>query len=107
MAPAGALAGGSCSKPRPQCQNPKTKSGTEITPEIADALAAEAERGYDLSKAKRRRVGRPSLAGRGSSPRMSFRTTPDLYRATQERARKEGRSVSDLVREAVARYVGS
>ena len=33
-------------------QNPKTRAGTEITPEIAEALAAEAERGYDLSKAK-------------------------------------------------------
>ena len=36
---------------------PRTKSGEEITPEIADALAAEAERGYDLSKAKRQRAG--------------------------------------------------
>lgn len=34
-------------------ENPKTKAGTEITPDLADALAAEAERGYDLSKAKR------------------------------------------------------
>lgn len=88
-------------------KNPKTKAGTEVTPEIADALAAEAERGYDLSKAKPRRVGRPSLAGVGASPRLSFRTTPDLYRAAQKRAKKEGRSVSDLAREAVARYVGN
>ena len=88
-------------------KNPRTKAGEEITPEIAEALATEAERGYDLSKAKRRRVGRPSLAGQGTSPRMSFRTTPDLYRAAQKRAKKEGRSVSDLAREAVARYVGS
>jgi hypothetical protein len=88
-------------------KNPMTKAGEEITPEIADALATEAERGYDLAKAKRRRVGRPSLAGQGASPRMSFRTTPDLYRAAQKRAKKEGRSVSDLAREAVARYVGS
>ncbi len=82
-------------------------AGTEIAPEIADALAAEAERGYDLSKAKSRRVGRPSLGGAGVSPRLSFRTTPDLYRAAQRGAKKEGRSVSDLAREAVARYVGS
>lgn len=88
-------------------KNPKTKAGIEITPDVADALAAEAERGYDLSKAKRRRVGRPSLAGSGSSPRLSFRTTPDLYRAAQKRAKEEGRSVSDLAREAVARFVGS
>jgi len=88
-------------------KNPRTKAGEEITPEVADALAAEAEHGYDLSKAKPRRVGRPSLAGQGASPRMSFRTTPDLYRAAQKRAKNEGRSVSDLAREAVARYVGS
>jgi hypothetical protein len=87
--------------------NFRTSSGDEITPEIADALAAEAERGYDLSKAKRQRVGRPSLAGQGASPRLSFRTTPDLYRAAQKRAKEEGRSVSDLAREAVARYVDS
>ncbi len=88
-------------------KNPRTKAETEITPEIAGALAAEAERGYDLSKAKRQRVGRPSLAGTGTSPRLSFRTTPDLYRAAQERAREEGRSVSDLAREALARFVHS
>ncbi len=94
-------------KVKPTSKNPKTKAGTEITPEIADALAVEAERGYDLSKANRRRVGRPSLAGGGASPRMSFRTTPDLYRAAQKRAKQEGRSVSDLAREAVTRYVKS
>lgn len=85
----------------------KSKAGTAITPELADALAAEAELGYDLSKAKRRRVGRPSLAGAGASPRLSFRASPDLYRAAQKRAKEEGRSVSDLAREAVARFVAS
>jgi len=88
-------------------KSPRTKAGTEITPAIADALAAEAERGYDLSKAKRRRVGRPSLAGAGASPRLSFRATPDLYRAAQKRAEEEGRSISDLAREAVAKFVKS
>jgi hypothetical protein len=88
-------------------RSPRTKAGVEVTPEITAALAVEAERGYDLSKAKRRRVGRPSLAGTGTSPRLSFRTTPDLYRAAQKRAKEEGRSVSDLAREAVARYVGT
>jgi hypothetical protein len=86
---------------------PRTKSGLEVTPEVADALADEAERGYDLSKAERRFVGRPSLSGNGASPRMSFRITPELYLALEERAEKEGRSVSDLAREAVARYVRS
>ena len=47
------------------------------------------------------------VAGGGVSPRMSFRTTPDLYRAAQKRAKEEGRSISDLAREAVARYIRS
>jgi hypothetical protein len=86
-------------------RNPIAKSGVEITPEIADALAVEAEGGYDLSKAERVRVGRPSLSGAGASPRLSFRLTPELHRVAQERAEEEGRSLSDLAREAIARYV--
>jgi hypothetical protein len=86
-------------------KGPKTRLGIEITPEAAAALAAEAEQGYDLTQATRRRVGRPSLGVGGASPRMSFRTTPDLYRAAQEQAKEEGRSVSDLAREALATYV--
>ena len=39
-------------------KTPRTKSGAEITPQIADDLAAEAERGYVLSKAKRCRIDR-------------------------------------------------
>lgn len=83
------------------------KSGAKIDRKLTDALASEAERGYDLTKARRRRVGRPSLAGRGPSPRVSFRATPELHRAAKRRAKEEGRSVSDLAREAVARYVKS
>lgn len=85
----------------------KTRSGAEIDAKKADALASEAERGYDLAKARRRRVGRPSLGRGGASPRVSFRATPELYRAAKRRAREEGRTVSDLARDAVARYVES
>lgn len=84
----------------------KSNSGTRITRQVAEDLAGEAERGYDLSIAKRRRVGRPSLSGEAlSSPRVSFRTTPQLYQAVQRRADLEGRSVSDLAREALSTYV--
>jgi cytosine/adenosine deaminase-related metal-dependent hydrolase len=85
----------------------RTKSGAEVDSAAADALAVEAESGYDLNEARRRRVGRPSLGARGVSPRVSFRATPELYRAAKRRAREEGRSVSELARDAVARYVGS
>jgi len=85
----------------------KTKAGVRVDSRLSEELASEAERGYDLSKAKRQRAGRPSLGGRGASPRVSFRTTPELYRAARRRAREEGRSVSELARDAVARYVKS
>jgi len=87
--------------------NPISKSGVEITPEIADELALEAERGYDLLVAEPVGVGRPSLAGNGTSPRLSFRLPPELYRVARQRAEEEGRSISDLAREAVSRYVNS
>jgi hypothetical protein len=39
-----------------QAKTLKTRSGCSITPQIADDLAAEAERGYDLASAKRHRT---------------------------------------------------
>jgi predicted HicB family RNase H-like nuclease len=83
-----------------------SKSGTVITEEIAEELAQEAERGYDLDRLKRRFVGRPSLGEKGVSPRVSFRASPDLYEAAWKRADNEGRSLSDLAREALQRYLG-
>jgi len=73
--------------------NRTTKPGTEVTPEVADALADEAERGYDLTQARRRRVGRPSLGGRGASPRLSFRATPS---STERHSAGRGRKGEPL-----------
>lgn len=39
------------------------KSGEEFTPELEAELVAEAERGYDLSKARRRIRTRPLFPG--------------------------------------------
>jgi hypothetical protein len=39
-----------------QVKTLKARSGSSITPQIADDLAAEAERGYDLGDAKRHRI---------------------------------------------------
>lgn len=84
----------------------RTKSGTVITDKLIEEWVAEAERGYDPSQLIPVPVGRPSLGGRGESPRVSFRATPELYKAAKRRAKQEGRTVSELAREAVARYVG-
>lgn len=85
----------------------KTRSGAVVTPEIADKLAEEAERGYDLSKAIVQPVGRPSLGQTGSSPRLSFRVDPDTLAAAKKRAEEEGRSVSELAREALDDFLDS
>jgi hypothetical protein len=39
-----------------QARTLKARSGSPITPQSADELAAEAERGYDLEGAKRHRI---------------------------------------------------
>jgi hypothetical protein len=82
-----------------------TAAGVEITDEVAEALADEAERGYDISELRRQYVGRPSLGRQGISPRISFRASPDLFKDAQRRADKEERSLSDLAREALTRYL--
>lgn len=82
-----------------------TQSGTVITEDVAEELAEEAERGYDVEHLERRFAGRPSLGAGGISPRVSFRAPEDLYAAAWKRADKEGRSLSDLAREALERYL--
>ena len=75
-----------------------TKRGTKM----ADELAAEAERGYDLSRGRRR--GRPSLDD-GISPRVPFRISGQLQKRARRRAEKEGKTLSELAREALEQYV--
>lgn len=80
------------------------KAGTPITEELAGRLAREAEAGYDLSRG--RRVGRKSLGGgSGRSPRLNVRTPVDLYEKALAKATREGKTVSQLAREALEKYV--
>jgi hypothetical protein len=84
----------------------KLKDGTVLTDEIADELAAEAERGYELKGPKV--VGRKSLAGgSGRSPRVNYRITSELHQRARERAEREGKTLSELAREALEQYVRS
>ena len=85
-----------------------TRSGLVITEKVAEQMAEEFEKEPpDPSELRRRYVGRPSLGPAGQSPRVSFRAPPDLYKAAWARADKEGRSLSDLAREAFTRYMDS
>ena len=86
----------------------KTKKGTKLSKAVVDSLASEAEAGYDLSKTKRERVGpgRPSLA-EGESPRISYRVAPALFDRAKKKAKAEGRTVSEVAREALQKYLAS
>ena len=78
--------------------------GTPITDEMIEAMADEAERGYDVEELRRRRGGRPAL---GSSPSTveSVRLDPELKRDLLLRASANGVSVSEAIREALRQYV--
>ncbi len=84
----------------------KTKRGAKRTKQDIERLADDAERGFDLSRATRERVrpGRPSLA-EGESPRISYRVAPSLFAAAQQKAKDEGRTLSEIAREALQRYL--
>jgi hypothetical protein len=94
-------------KKRPKLKDGEwvTRSGTVVTPEIEERWSQECEKGFDLSTWTTVRVGRPPLDGERISQRISIRIPPDLYEAAQAKAEKEKRSISNLTREALQRYV--
>jgi hypothetical protein len=83
-----------------------TASGRSITDAEVEALAAEAEAGYDVGEllARRPKRGRPAL---GSSPASveSVRLDPQLRRELLERARADGMTTSEVIREALRRFL--
>jgi len=81
----------------------KTKTGRELTPELVEQLAREAEAGLDVTKLRPRR-GRPTM-GAGPAETLPVRLDPELRRAVDDRAAAEQTTASDVVREALRRYL--
>jgi Ribbon-helix-helix protein, copG family len=83
-----------------------TASGHPITDQDIAKLAAEAETGYDvdLLVARRAKRGRPTIGSAAASVE-SVRLDPELRRELMERADSEGTTPSDLIREALRRYL--
>lgn len=83
-----------------------TRSGRPITDSEVEDLAAEAEAGYDVDDllARRPKRGRPSL---GSAPATveSVRLDPELRHELAERAQAEGTTTSEIIREALRRFL--
>lgn len=83
-----------------------TDSGQPITDTEVEALAAEAEAGYDVDRliARRPKRGRPTL---GSAPANveSVRLDPEMREELLQRARSEGTTTSEIIREALRRFL--
>ncbi len=83
-----------------------TNSGRPITDQDIENLAAEAQAGYDVETliARRNKRGRPTI-GNAPSSVESVRLDPELRRQLIERAEAEGTTTSELIREALRRYL--
>jgi hypothetical protein len=83
----------------------RLKSGKVLTEEDTERIADEIESDEPIVFTAMRPVGRPSLDGNGTSPRLSFRIPQELYDATAERAIEEERTVSAVAREALEKFL--
>jgi uncharacterized protein (DUF4415 family) len=83
-----------------------TASGKPITDAEVQRLADEAERGYDVDAviARRGRRGRPALGSAPSSVE-SVRLDPELRDQLAERARVDGTTTSEVIRQALRDYL--
>ena len=72
-----------------------------VTEERIAAWVAEAEAGYDVEALKKRGRGRP---GRGAEPSrvVALRLTLDEIAALDARAESEGKTRSEVIREALS-----
>lgn len=83
-----------------------TRSGQPILDVDIETLAAEAEAGYDVDLliARRPKRGRPALGSSAASVE-SVRLDPELRGELLERARSEGTTTSEIIREALRRFL--
>jgi hypothetical protein len=79
----------------------ETINGVPVTEEQIEAWAIEAEVGYDVAALKKRGRGRP---GRGAEPSqvVALRLTAEELAEIDARAAREGKTRSDIIREALA-----
>jgi hypothetical protein len=75
-------------------------------PDEIAVLAAEAEAGYEVEQLRIRRGkrGRPAL-GRAPAEVESVQLDPELRQELAERARHDGTTTSEVIREALRRFL--
>jgi len=82
----------------------RTKSGKVLTDADIQALADEAERGYDTEMLKSGRRGRPML-GTAPAEVVPVRLDPDLKEAVETRAAEDHTTTSEIIRQALRRFL--
>ena len=93
----------------------RTRSGMVLDEDKVDELvrtieddATEWSEPLPKSQWSVRGRGRPSLTGESQhSPRVTFRLDPEARKKAAERAEREGKTVSELARDALKRYLAS
>jgi hypothetical protein len=81
----------------------RSTAGVELTDEVLEEMAREAEAGLDVTRL-RRRPGRPAM-GSGPAETLPVRLEPELRQALDDRAAAEHTSASDVVRRALRQYL--
>jgi hypothetical protein len=87
-------------KPKPY----RTRTGKVLTDADIEAMADEAERGYDTETLKARRRGRPML-GAAPAEVVPVRLDPELKEAVEARAEADHTTTSEIIREALRRFL--
>lgn len=83
----------------------RTRSGRILTDGEIDALSTEvAETDYDVEALKTRRRGRPPM-GSGPADVVPVRIDPELRAAIEARAEAEHTTTSEIIREAIRRFL--
>jgi predicted transcriptional regulator len=81
----------------------RTLSGVELTDDVLEQMALEAEQGLDPARL-RRRPGRPAM-GDGPASALPVRLDPELREALDARAASENTTASHVVREALRQHL--
>jgi predicted DNA-binding protein len=83
----------------------KTKTGRTLTDADIDSLAEEVETtDYDVEALKTRRRGRPAM-GSGPADVVPVRIDPELKAAIEARAKADHVTTSEIIREALRKFL--
>ena len=81
----------------------RTRAGKSITDDLIAKLVGRAESGFDVDEIIRRRGGRPPM-GSAAAAVESVRLEPEVSQLLHERAERDGRTHSDVIRDALREY---